>query len=370
MSGRGALKASLERTRAGANRPRFSPGQQNWLRLTGAARRPGHPLDLCGFIRGGGGASSASPSAEHLPGIPPPSYSYCSYSSATPPPSLEAAAAPTSPIGLRARARPGSAGAAGLAGSCSAVAALCGPAAMLGGSRAGLGRLRSCGGRLWRGRRRAAAMAGGGMGQRMVWVDLEVRGEGRGGGAGWGARATGGRADGAAPLPPLSAADDGPGRGEGPDPGDGLPHHRLRPQRPGRGEEKQQPGRAGPGLASPPGPCGLPGLARPAPGARSALASRGKLERITAGQRPLGPAAGGVVGGWPLAPAAWASAAPKRAPRAQTRVGGRGGCCSAPPSPELPLRTCPPSSCFPDSLNGGGLLCVAALPLETASARY
>uniref|UniRef100_A0A8C4XLY7 Uncharacterized protein n=1 Tax=Falco tinnunculus TaxID=100819 RepID=A0A8C4XLY7_FALTI len=57
---------------------------------------------------------------------------------------------------------------------------------MLGGSRAGLGRLRGCSGRLWRGRRRAAAMAGGGMGQRMVWVDLEVRGgrwggEGRGG---------------------------------------------------------------------------------------------------------------------------------------------------------------------------------------------
>ncbi|XP_051494639.1 oligoribonuclease, mitochondrial isoform X2 [Apus apus] len=47
---------------------------------------------------------------------------------------------------------------------------------MLGGSRAGLVRLRGCGGRLWRGRRRAAAMAGGGMGQRMVWVDLEMTG--------------------------------------------------------------------------------------------------------------------------------------------------------------------------------------------------
>lgn len=48
---------------------------------------------------------------------------------------------------------------------------------MLGGSRGGLGRLRNCTGRLWRGRRWAAAMAGGGgMGQRMVWVDLEVRG--------------------------------------------------------------------------------------------------------------------------------------------------------------------------------------------------
>lgn len=46
----------------------------------------------------------------------------------------------------------------------------------LGGSRGGLGRLRSCAGRLWRGRRRAAAMAGGGMGQRMVWVDLEMTG--------------------------------------------------------------------------------------------------------------------------------------------------------------------------------------------------
>ncbi|NWH40884.1 ORN protein, partial [Chloropsis hardwickii] len=47
-------------------------------------------------------------------------------------------------------------------------------AAMLGGGRAGLGRLRICAGRLWRGRRRAAAMAGGDMGQRMVWVDLEL----------------------------------------------------------------------------------------------------------------------------------------------------------------------------------------------------
>ncbi|XP_064896197.1 oligoribonuclease, mitochondrial isoform X1 [Columba livia] len=47
---------------------------------------------------------------------------------------------------------------------------------MLGGSRAALGRLRGCGGRLWRGRRRAAGMAGGGMGQRMVWVDLEMTG--------------------------------------------------------------------------------------------------------------------------------------------------------------------------------------------------
>uniref|UniRef100_A0A8C9FS93 Exonuclease domain-containing protein n=1 Tax=Pavo cristatus TaxID=9049 RepID=A0A8C9FS93_PAVCR len=48
---------------------------------------------------------------------------------------------------------------------------------MLGGNRGGLGRLRSCAGRLWRGRRRAAAMAGGGgMGQRMVWVDLEMTG--------------------------------------------------------------------------------------------------------------------------------------------------------------------------------------------------
>lgn len=61
----------------------------------------------------------------------------------------------------------------GAAGSCSA-------AAMLGGGRAGLGRLRICAGRLWRGRRRAAAMAGGDMGQRMVWVDLEVRGGGAG----------------------------------------------------------------------------------------------------------------------------------------------------------------------------------------------
>ncbi|NXX67705.1 ORN protein, partial [Spizella passerina] len=49
-------------------------------------------------------------------------------------------------------------------------------AAMLGGGRAGLGRLRICAGRLWRGRRRAAAMAGGDMGQRMVWVDLEMTG--------------------------------------------------------------------------------------------------------------------------------------------------------------------------------------------------
>lgn len=80
---------------------------------------------------------------------------------------------------------------------------------MLGGSRGGLGRLRSCAGRLWRGRRRAAAMAGGGMGQRMVWVDLEVRGraavEGVRGGregdrGGWGGRGGGGRGDGAAPL--------------------------------------------------------------------------------------------------------------------------------------------------------------------------
>ncbi|XP_057284280.1 oligoribonuclease, mitochondrial [Pezoporus wallicus] len=47
---------------------------------------------------------------------------------------------------------------------------------MLGGSRAGLRRLRSCAGRLWRGRRRASGMAGGDMGQRMVWVDLEMTG--------------------------------------------------------------------------------------------------------------------------------------------------------------------------------------------------
>uniref|UniRef100_A0A8V5H685 Oligoribonuclease, mitochondrial n=5 Tax=Psittaciformes TaxID=9223 RepID=A0A8V5H685_MELUD len=68
---------------------------------------------------------------------------------------------------------PAGRGAAGPAGSCSSAAALCGLAAMLGGSRAGL---RSCGWRLWRGRRRAAAMAGGHMGQRMVWVDLEMTG--------------------------------------------------------------------------------------------------------------------------------------------------------------------------------------------------
>ncbi|XP_019478598.1 oligoribonuclease, mitochondrial isoform X2 [Meleagris gallopavo] len=38
-------------------------------------------------------------------------------------------------------------------------------------------------------------------------------------------------------VPLHCVADDGPGRGEGPDPGDGLPHHRLRPQRAGRGPE-------------------------------------------------------------------------------------------------------------------------------------
>lgn len=118
---------------------------------------------------------------------------------------------------------------AALCGALRPLAALCGPAAMLGGSRAGL---RSCAGRLWRGRRRAAGMAGGGMGQRMVWVDLEVRRAGSRGRERGARRA--GRADGAAAA--LRVADDGPGRGEGPDPGDGLSHHRLRPQRAGRGE--------------------------------------------------------------------------------------------------------------------------------------
>uniref|UniRef100_A0A669Q5D8 RNA exonuclease 2 n=1 Tax=Phasianus colchicus TaxID=9054 RepID=A0A669Q5D8_PHACC len=38
-------------------------------------------------------------------------------------------------------------------------------------------------------------------------------------------------------VPLRCVADDGPGCGEGPDPGDGLPHHRLRPQRAGRGPQ-------------------------------------------------------------------------------------------------------------------------------------
>lgn len=105
----------------------------------------------------------------------------------------------------------------------------------------------------------AGPAVGGGHGRRRR--DGAAHGLGGPGGAGCagvgkgvGGREAGRPAEGEAAMtvPLRCVADDGPGRGEGPDPGDGLPHHRLRPQRAGRGEHGRARGAsAPPALAGP-----------------------------------------------------------------------------------------------------------------------
>lgn len=93
----------------------------------------------------------------------------------------------------------------------------------------------------------AGPAAGGGHGRRRRHGAANgLGGPGGAGRAGVGGEGVEGRAAGrpaegeggeaAMTVPLRCVADDGPGRGEGPDPGDGLPHHRLRPQRAGRGK--------------------------------------------------------------------------------------------------------------------------------------